>query len=667
VSWTIQVCNDGICPFGTVTVLDTLDAGLTYVSDDKGSVQGANAQIRSWTFSNLNPGQCVSISLTAKVNAPCAAAVLKNNVGVEAVEPASPCNAIAEAASAHASAQVNCSQPDVSIQKSVSPSPINPGQETTVTLTIANTGGSALNPINVCDKLDAGVSFNAGQAIGGNCGVTLSSNTPNADGTRTICFSPFSLALGASCTISYKVGCVTSGAHPDTATVVALCSGSQEGAITKRAASSFNCACIPDVEILKSVAPPSVIPGEDVTVTLTVSNPGGTTLNPINVCDKLDAGTSFDAVQVIGGTCGVTLLSNTLNGDGTRTICFSAFSLAPQGQCTIIYKVRCVTPGTHPDTATVVARCQGGSETDVDRDQAASSFTCLGGGSCPRTVGYWSAQCAQKGNGSTKFSKDKVIAIAECVDASVQIFSWAGGTASFDGFCATITPSKPMDCKKQALRQFAGLLANSCVGSLGFKASNGDSVFLNLSDPNPCTSSFPGASTLGDLIHAIDNALVQLKNENADAQDQRYCAIVECADGINNGRGIPIATGCAEGVAAPSRGVSGSDLDVDAGSGTIQPGTIELYRPQPNPFQNTTEIAYAVGGSGENVQIGIYDVAGRQVRGLVHEFRPAGTYRVMWNGADDGGRSVAHGVYFLRAYVGGQRVAEAASRILYLR
>ena len=364
VSWTIQVCNDGICPFATVTVLDTLDAGLTYVSDDKGSVQGANAQIRSWTFSNLNPGQCVSISLTAKVNAPCAAAVLKNNVGVEAVEPASPCNAIAEAASAHASALVNCSQPDVSIQKLVSPSPISPGQETTVTLTIANTGSSALNPINVCDKLDAGVSFNAGQAIGGSCGVTLLSNVLNADGTRTVCFSPFSLALGASCTISYKVGCVTSGAHADTATVVALCSGSQEGAITKRAQSSFVCACPADVEIGKSVNPPNVNPGQDATITLTVSNPGSTTLDPINVCDKLDAGTSFDAAQVIGGTCNVTLLSNTPNADGTRTICFSPFSLAPQGSCTIIYKVRCVTPGTHPDTATVVAQCKDGGDLD---------------------------------------------------------------------------------------------------------------------------------------------------------------------------------------------------------------------------------------------------------------------------------------------------------------
>src|SRR5262249_44641838 len=156
--------------------------------------------------------------------------------------------------------------------------------------------------------------------------------------------------------------------------------------------------------------------------------------------------------------------------------------------------------------------------------------------------------------------------------------------------------------------------------SLGFKASNGDSVFLNLDDPNPC-SAFPGAKTLGDLIKAIDAALVQLKNENADPQDPRYCQIVECADGINNGQGIPIAPGCSEGtsILAPSRAVSGA-MGIDAGSDVVQPNTVELYQPIPNPFSHSTTIAYSVGGNGQEVEIGIYDVAGRLVRSLVHEF-----------------------------------------------
>src|SRR6185503_17835740 len=138
----------------------------------------------------------------------------------------------------------------------------------------------------------------------------------------------FSLPVAGSCTITYKVKCVTAGIHPDTATVVAQCKdGGEQDKDQDQAASSFNCACPADVEIGKEVSPPTVNPGQDATITLTISNPGTTTLDPINVCDQLDAGVSFDAAQAIGGTCGVTLSSNTLNADGTRSLCFTPFSL----------------------------------------------------------------------------------------------------------------------------------------------------------------------------------------------------------------------------------------------------------------------------------------------------------------------------------------------------
>jgi flagellar hook assembly protein FlgD len=94
--------------------------------------------------------------------------------------------------------------------------------------------------------------------------------------------------------------------------------------------------------------------------------------------------------------------------------------------------------------------------------------------------------------------------------------------------------------------------------------------------------------------------------------------------------------------------------------------SLELYRPTPNPFTNTTTIAYAVGGNGQDVQIGIYDVAGRLVRSLTSGFQAAGQYQVTWDGRGDNGASVSRGVYFLRALVGGERMA-AGSRILYLR
>jgi flagellar hook assembly protein FlgD len=49
------------------------------------------------------------------------------------------------------------------------------------------------------------------------------------------------------------------------------------------------------------------------------------------------------------------------------------------------------------------------------------------------------------------------------------------------------------------------------------------------------------------------------------------------------------------------------------------------------------------------VQVNIYDVAGRRVRLLADRVFPAGEQTLVWDGADDGGRKVARGVYFVRS------------------
>ena len=109
-------------------------------------------------------------------------------------------------------------------------------------------------------------------------------------------------------------------------------------------------------------------------------------------------------------------------------------------------------------------------------------------------------------------------------------------------------------------------------------------------------------------------------------------------------------------VGSKDRGEGGDDDEI----------SLQLYQPSPNPFQSTTRIAYSVAGNGERVEIGIYNVAGRLVRKLVSGFHPAGRHEVVWDGRDQAGGNVSRGVYFLRAYVGGQRIA-ANPRVLYLR
>jgi len=85
--------------------------------------------------------------------------------------------------------------------------------------------------------------------------------------------------------------------------------------------------------------------------------------------------------------------------------------------------------------------------------------------------------------------------------------------------------------------------------------------------------------------------------------------------------------------------------------------TVELYRPTPNPFVKNTAFNYAIAGGAERVDIGVYDLAGRRVRGLVSGTQTAGTYEARWDGRTDHGDQAARGMYFVRANVGaGSRV-----------
>jgi predicted outer membrane repeat protein len=77
------------------------------------------------------------------------------------------------------------------------------------------------------------------------------------------------------------------------------------------------------------------------------------------------------------------------------------------------------------------------------------------------------------------------------------------------------------------------------------------------------------------------------------------------------------------------------------------PKTTALRSVYPNPFNPTLTVVFDLDRR-RAVQMTIYHVAGRRVRQLVDEVRGPGTHKVLWDGRDDVGNSVATGVYFLQ-------------------
>jgi hypothetical protein len=83
---------------------------------------------------------------------------------------------------------------------------------------------------------------------------------------------------------------------------------------------------------------------------------------------------------------------------------------------------------------------------------------------------------------------------------------------------------------------------------------------------------------------------------------------------------------------------------------------LALEQNAPNPFNPVTTITFAVPAGAERVELTVYNVAGRAVRSLVEGPLEPGTQKVVWDGRDDAGRSLASGVYFARLAAGGESV-----------
>ena len=105
--------------------------------------------------------------------------------------------------------------------------------------------------------------------------------------------------------------------------------------------------------------------------------------------------------------------------------------------------------------------------------------------------------------------------------------------------------------------------------------------------------------------------------------------------------------------------------ETPAAQGPAIADALELYRATPNPFRETMRFAYAVSGpDAQAVRVGVYDVAGRQVRALAGGLMAPGRYESRWDGRNDAGGNVGGGIYFVRVVAGGKQVA---FRVLYLR
>lgn len=92
--------------------------------------------------------------------------------------------------------------------------------------------------------------------------------------------------------------------------------------------------------------------------------------------------------------------------------------------------------------------------------------------------------------------------------------------------------------------------------------------------------------------------------------------------------------------------VAGVSVGVPLADGA---GITALEAPTPNPAGGATSVSFTLAKGGVT-ELSVFDLSGRRVRTLKHEFLDAGRHTATWSGRDDRGQWCPNGVYFIRLF-----------------
>jgi len=149
-----------------------------------------------------------------------------------------------------------------------------------------------------------------------------------------------------------------------------------------------------------------------------------------------------------------------------------------------------------------------------------------------------------------------------------------------------------------------------------------------------------------NMTNVVEDGIIRVADWFVGEQFDGTVTLGFRSKGMNSNLDFEIVNAMIDDVAGLSVTTNVSDLSVKA-----LPTVYALSQNYPNPFNPTTTIDYSIPKSG-NVEIAIFNIAGQKVRTLVSQKQDAGFYKVVWDGHNDTGESVASGLYFYRLVSG---------------
>jgi uncharacterized repeat protein (TIGR01451 family) len=346
--YTLTITNSGPNPSSPgATVSDTLPAGLTFISavasrpGDTVTFSAATNTISATLGSvPIGSGNGAVITITAMPNTGAPASLINMATVAVATGDTDP-NLLNNTATSTTNVTPASATTSANLQVATvaAPDPVLPGEYLTYTITVSNLSTNAATGTMLFDQLPAGVTF---------VSATSTAGTPTQSaGLVTVNLGTVTTATPATVTISVLPTMTTAGTLTNTAiaTTTAGDTATNNNVVLTPSARSAVPDMAANLAVTNTGAPATVLPGQLVTFTITVTNQNtataaadGTTLTNV-----LPAGLAFVSATTTAGTF--------TQANGVVTANLGSLAVGASATVTVTALVTTTTAGMLSDTA----------------------------------------------------------------------------------------------------------------------------------------------------------------------------------------------------------------------------------------------------------------------------------------------------------------------------
>jgi uncharacterized repeat protein (TIGR01451 family) len=282
ITYTITVGNAGPSDAQAVTLTDVIPVGTTFVSISVGSGCMTPAAGSTGTVTCTRPtipdNSGFTFTLVVNVNAALpAGTVITNTATVTSTttDPNAADNSATETTTVGTLA-------DLRVTKTDSPDPVTAGSDITYTIWVDNLGPSDVSSLTLTDVLPVGTTF----VSVGNAGTACTTPAPGSTGTIS-CTRSLAAGFGWPLTVVVNVNAALPAGTVISNTATVTSTTTDPNAANNSDTETTTVGPIADLSVTKTDAEDPVIPGSDITYTITVTNAGPSAAQAVTLTDTV--------------------------------------------------------------------------------------------------------------------------------------------------------------------------------------------------------------------------------------------------------------------------------------------------------------------------------------------------------------------------------------------